>query len=434
MNSLPERVQYSLQQRERTNEVVVRVIQLTIVVMFSTLYSLATKAGQAEDFQPVPYVLAAYIALSLIGLLWSIKTELPSWAVYCSILFDFTLLYSLMISFHYQYDQPASFILKSPTLLYVFIFISLRALRLEWKYVAAAGLTGAVGWILVVIYVTTIEPDNTMITRSYIQYLTSNSILIGAEIDKVISILAVTGILTLVVNGSNNLLVTATTEKTAARELSRFFDKRVAHDIRSSQEVLKAGQGERRNTAVINIDIRGFSVIAAKREPSEIMRLLSTYQGRVLPILQEHGAIIDKFMGDGIMATFGIDNDEVPFARRSIEAAESILLDSKKWQHDEPLLAAAGISNIGIGIAYGTVAFGAVGQGERLEMTVIGSPVNTSAKLEKHNKVLKTNCIVSRQTWDKAISEGYVAKLEFEFRKSPIEGIEGPKDIVILKM
>ena len=87
MNSLPERVQYSLQQRERTNEVVVRVIQLTIVVMFSTLYSLATKAGQAEDFQPVPYVLAAYIALSLIGLLWSIKTELPSWAVYCSILF-----------------------------------------------------------------------------------------------------------------------------------------------------------------------------------------------------------------------------------------------------------------------------------------------------------------------------------------------------------
>ena len=119
MNSLPERVQYSLQQRERTNEVVVRVIQLTIVVMFSTLYSLATKAGQAEDFQPVPYVLAAYIALSLIGLLWSIKTELPSWAVYCSILFDFALLYSLMISFHYQYDQPASFILKSPTLLYL---------------------------------------------------------------------------------------------------------------------------------------------------------------------------------------------------------------------------------------------------------------------------------------------------------------------------
>jgi len=96
--------------------------------MFSVLYSLAAKTGQAADFQPVPYVLAGYIVLSLIGLIWSMKAELPSWSVYCSILFDFILLYSLMISFHIQYEQPASFILKAPTLLYVFIFIALRAL------------------------------------------------------------------------------------------------------------------------------------------------------------------------------------------------------------------------------------------------------------------------------------------------------------------
>jgi len=215
MSTLPERVQSSLRKRERANEVVVRIIQLAIVIMFSVLYSLAAKTGQAADFQPVPYVLAGYIVLSLIGLIWSMKAELPSWSVYCSILFDFILLYSLMISFHIQYEQPASFILKAPTLLYVFIFIALRALRLEWKYVAAAGLVGAIGWALVIIYVTTNEPENTMITRSYVQYLTSNSILIGAEIDKMISILAVTGILTLVVNGSSNLLVTAVTEQAA---------------------------------------------------------------------------------------------------------------------------------------------------------------------------------------------------------------------------
>ena len=433
MSTLPERIQLSLRQRERTNEVVVRIIQLAIVVMFSTLYSLAAKTGNAAEFQPVPYVLAAYIFLSLIGLIWSIKAELPSWAVYGSILFDFTLLYSLMISFHFQYEQPASFILKAPTLLYVFIFIALRALRLEWKYVAAAGITGAIGWALLVLYVTKIEPENAMITRSYVQYLTSNSILIGAEIDKIISILAVTGILTLVVNGSSNLLVTAVTEQAAAKDFSRFFDKRIAHDIRSSQKVLEAGQGERRNTAVINIDIRGFSVMAASREPSQVMQLLSAYQRRVVPILQSHGAIIDKFMGDGIMATIGIDDDEIPFSRKAIEAAEAVLLDSKKWQDEEPLLAAVGVINIGIGIDCGIVVFGAVGQGDRLEMTVIGSPVNNSAKLEKHNKVLHSNCIVSRNTWDNAIREGYVAKLESQFMKTTIDGIEGEKNIVILK-
>ncbi len=433
MSILPERIQLTLRRRERANEVVVRIIQLAIVVMFSTLYTFAAKTGLEAEFQPVPFVLAAYIFLSLIGLVWSIKAELPSWAVYCSILFDFTLLYALMISFHFQYEQPASFILKAPTLLYVFIFIALRALRLEWKYVAAAGITAAIGWTLLVLYVTSIEPENTMITRSYVQYLTSNSILIGAEVDKVISILAVTGVLTLVVNGSSNLLVTAITEQAAAKDFSRFFDKRIAHDIRSSQKVLEAGQGERRNTAVINIDIRGFSVMAANREASQVMQLLSAYQRRVVPILQSHGAIIDKFMGDGIMATIGIDDDEIPFSRKSIEAAEDVLLDSKKWQNEEPLLAAAGITNIGIGIASGTVAFGAVGLGDRLEMTVIGSPVNTSAKLEKHNKVLNSDCIVSRNTWDNAIKEGYVSKLESEFMKTTIDGIEGEKKIVILK-
>ncbi len=433
MSTLPERVQLALRQRERANEVVVRIIQLAIVVMFSTLYSLAAKTGQAADFQPVPYVLAAYIVLSVIGLIWAIKMELPSWSVYCSILFDFLLLYSLMISFHIQYEQPASFILKAPTLLYVFIFISLRALRLEWKYVAAAGIAGAIGWALVVLYVTTHEPENTMITRSYVQYLTSNSILIGAEIDKVISILAVTGILTLVVSGSSNLLVTAIAEQAAAKDFSRFFDKRIAQDIRSSQKVLEAGQGERRSTAVINIDIRGFSVMAANREPSQVMQFLSAYQGRVVPILQENGAIIDKFMGDGIMATIGIDDDEIAFSRKSIEAAEAILLDCKKWRAEEPMLADAGVVNIGIGIACGTVAFGAVGQGDRLEMTVIGSPVNTSAKLEKHNKVLNSNCIISRKTWDNAIREGYVLKLESEFLETNVDGIEGAKSIVVLK-
>jgi adenylate cyclase len=318
-------------------------------------------------------------------------------------------------------------------LLYVFIFIALRALRLEWKYVAAAGIAGAIGWAMVVIYVITNEPENTMITRSYVQYLTSNSILIGAEVDKVISILAVTGILTLVVNGSSNLLVTAVSEQAAAQSFSRFFDKRIAQDIRSSQKLLQAGEGERRNTAVINIDIRGFSVMAANREPSEVMQILSTYQGRVLPILQEHGAIIDKFMGDGIMATFGIDDDKMPFSRKAIEAAEAVILDSMKWSKEEPLLANANVTTIGIGIACGTVAFGAVGQGDRLEMTVIGSPVNTSAKLEKHNKALNSTCIISRKTWDNALNEGYQAKLAHAFVDTIVEGIVGNKSIVVLK-
>ena len=434
MSELPQQVRDSLRLRERANEVLVRVIQLMIVIMFSVLYSFATKTATEAAFQPVPWVLGAYMMLSIIGLLWSMRAELPDWSVYCSILFDFALLYALMIIFHIQYQQPASFILKAPTLLYVFIFIALRALRLEWKFVAAAGMAGMFGWGIVIYYVINVDPEHTMITRSYVEYLTSNTILIGAEIDKLISIFAVTAILTLVVNGSSNLLVTAVTEQVAAKDFSRFFDKRIAEGIRSSGGTLEAGKGERREAAIINIDIRGFSKIAADREPSEVMQMLSIYQGRVVPLLQRNGGIIDKFMGDGIMATIGTNEPDSAYSRCAIEAAEAILLDSKSWNETEPLLAAAGQIRIGIGIATGTVSFGAVGQGDRLEMTVIGAPVNTSAKLEKHNKTANSDCIVLRSTWDQAVTDGYDGRLEAEFLEAGIEGISKPQQIAILKL
>lgn len=434
MNTLPQRVRQSLRDREKANEVLVRIIQLAIVVMFSILYSLAVKTGQEAEFQPVPLVLAAYVSLSIIGLIWSIRMELPDWAVYFSILFDFFLLYSLIISFHYQYEQPASFILKAPTLLYVFIFIALRALRLEWKFVAAAGLTAALGWLLIVSYVINIEPENTMLTRSYVEYLTSNSILIGAEVDKIISILAVTLILALVVNASSNLLVTAVTEQTAASEFSRFFDKRIAQDIRSSSGMLEAGQGERRTMAIINIDIRGFSKLAANREPSDVMEMLSAYQGRVVPILQSNGAIIDKFMGDGIMATLGIEDEDKPHAKMALDAAEALLADVSTWTEETALMTSSGPVEIGIGIAAGPVSFGAVGQGDRLEMTVIGAPVNMSAKLEKHNKAIGSQCVVTRQLWDEAVAQGYAGKLKPEFQNSTIDGIDDPLSIAIIRV
>ena len=434
MGKLPDEVGRSLQKRERANEVLVRIIQLAIVIMFATLYSFAAKTAAQAAFQPVPYVLGAYMVLSIIGLIWSIRSKLPDWSVYCSILFDFVLLYALMVIFHIQYQQPASFILKAPTLLYVFIFIALRALRLEWKFVAAAGLAAMTGWGLVVFYVINIDPEHTMITRSYVEYLTSNSVLIGAEIDKLISIFAVTGILVLVVNGSSNLLVTAISEQAAARDFSRFFDKRVAQDIRSSGGTLEAGKGDRRHTAIIYIDIRGFSRIAADREPSDVMQILSTYQGRVVPLLQKHGAIIDKFMGDGIMATIGINEPDAKYSRCAIEAADAILTDYRKWNEEEPLLAEAGLTKIGIGIATGTVSFGAVGQGDRLEMTVIGAPVNTSAKLEKHNKTENSECIVLRETWDQAVRDGYSGALVADFQEACIEGIAIPQQIAILTL
>ena len=187
-SKLPARVIQAIHEREQANEILARIIQLSIVALFGFIYIVSPKTSPEEAFYPVPYVLTVYLIFSIIGFIWALRKTLPDWSIYCSILFDFALLYGLMISFHLQYMQPASFILKAPTLLYVFIFIALRVLRLESKFVIAAGLIASLGWLTMIFYVTEIDPGDNMLTRSYVEYLTSNSILIGAEVDKIMTI------------------------------------------------------------------------------------------------------------------------------------------------------------------------------------------------------------------------------------------------------
>ncbi len=431
-DQLPGRVRTALNERERANEIMARLIQLTIVMIFSLIYAISPKTSPDEAFSPVPYVLGAYLFFSIVGLIWSIRQRLPHWAVYGSILFDFGLLYSLMISFHIQYMQPASFILKAPTLLYVFIFIAIRALRFESRFVLVSGMAAAAGWAAMMFYVIRIDPGDNMLTRSYVDYLTSNSILIGAEIDKILSILLVTGVLTLVVNASNNLLVTAVTEQVAASDLSRFFDTSVASGIRENAERLEAGKGETREAAILFVDIRGFTRMAADMEASEVMATLSHYQSRIVPIVQNCGGVIDKFIGDGIMATFSIGGDRPASSAAAVQAAERILLDVQKWSAEDPALNAVHASGIGIGVASGSVAFGAVGQENRLEITVIGSAVNYSAKLEKHNKVLGSQLIVADNTYREALASGFKSSLIAQFQNTQVEGTTGQQAIVVL--
>jgi adenylate cyclase len=88
------------------------------------------------------------------------------------------LLMTTIWSFHIQYMQPPTFYLKAPTLLYVFIFIALRALRFEARYVILAGVTAAIGWLILVGFAA-VQSGDAAITRDYIHYMTHNALLLA---------------------------------------------------------------------------------------------------------------------------------------------------------------------------------------------------------------------------------------------------------------
>jgi adenylate cyclase len=430
---LPERVRRAIQEQGDQTERLIGWMQLGIVLMFGTLYAVSPKTAPAGvPFQPVPWAIGGYFLFTILRLTLAYRISLPGWFLLVSIIIDMTVLFSLIWSFHIQYMQPASFYLKAPTLLYVFIFIALRALRFEARFVIAAGLAAAVGWLILVIYVITVDPSDNMITRNYVAYMTSNSILLGAEFDKIVSILVVTFILGTALIRGRRLLVRAVAEGAAAQELSRFFAPEIARRIRGADAEIAAGTGEARDAAIVNFDMRGFTRFAETRQPDEVMGLLGEYQRLIVPIIQANGGSIDKFLGDGIMATFGAAAPSETYAADAVRAVEQAIAKAAAWRTGNEQ-AGRPAPRVNAAVATGRIVFGAVGDATRLEYTVIGDAVNLSAKLEQFNKALGAAALCDAATFDLALAQGYAPEAE-KRRQDGVEvpGVGHPVDVVVL--
>jgi adenylate cyclase len=391
---LPERLRNSIQDQQERSEILISVIQLVIVSIFGLLYTIAPKTfSQDADFAPVPWVLGIYLAFSLLRLYLALKRKLPDWMLYLSSVVDIVLLLGLIWSFHLQYEQPASFYLKAPTLLYLFIFIAIRALHFDPRFVISTGLSAAIGWALMVVYVVTIDPSDSMITRDYVVYMTSNSILIGAEFDKIVSILMVTGVLALALHRARNLLIESVIEGSAARDLSRFVPQEIAQKVTQSEEGAITGKGEVSECTIMFTDIEGFTAISETLAPEKLIEALNHYFSLIAGPITEHGGVISQFQGDAVLATFNVPKPDSDHASNAVRAALDIqsVMDGVEFGD--------GIHfNTRIGINTGPVVGGLVGSGDRVGYTVHGNNVNLTARLEQLNKDYGTRIIVADST------------------------------------
>jgi len=431
---LSARVKKIIGKQQDSSERLIGWFQFSIILIFAILYFLSPKPLAAQSaFAPVPWVLAAYFGFTLLRLGLSWRHRLADWFLYLSIIADMALLLGLIWSFHIQYGQPPSFYLKVPTLLYVFIFIALRALRFEARFVIVAGISAAMGWVVLSGYAV-VTTGLEMVTRDYVYYMTHNAVLIGAEFDKIVSILLVTAILAVAITRARTLLIRSVAESTAAEDLSRFFSPDIAHRIRQSEAPLQPGQGEYREGAILNLDIRGFTRLSRETPPDEVMSILTDYHGRMVPLIRAHGGTIDKFLGDGIMATFGVDYLSETYAADALAAVDEIMAAVDVWAEDRRGQGLVPIE-INAAVANGRFIFGAIGDGKRLEYTVIGDAVNLSAKLEKQNKAEGVRGLATLTCFETATVQGYRPSAEREIRGGVrVVGVEAPIDLVVIAL
>ncbi|MCZ6590988.1 MAG: adenylate/guanylate cyclase domain-containing protein, partial [Alphaproteobacteria bacterium] len=175
---LPQRVQDDIWRQQDRSEQIISFIQLAIVLIFGALFFIAPQPFEGEvGFELAPWALGLYLVFTVVRLIASYRVRLPGWFLTISVIADMALLMVLIWSFHVTYQQPPSFYLKAPTLLYVFIFIALRALRFEAWLVVWTGLLASLGWLVLMAYVFVSDPSGGMITRDYVAYMTSNAML-----------------------------------------------------------------------------------------------------------------------------------------------------------------------------------------------------------------------------------------------------------------
>lgn len=427
----PKRIQADLAELQHKSEMLVALVQLGVLAFLALLY-FASPAGHAPDapVRSAPLGLGLFAILILVRLWFAHTRQLTPIFLGFSVIAEMSLLMFTIWTYHLQFEAMPTVNLKNTHIAYVFVLIALRGLRFEPIWVILSGLTAALGWALIVGYTLHVsEPE--IITWDYVSYVSTRSLHPGGEFDKILAILLVTGITAYTLKRARDTLFTAVSQSQATKDLSKFFDVDVAKKITGSEEGLVAGYGEIRKAAIIFTDMRGFTKASAHLTATELIGLLGEYQKLLIPIIRKHGGNIDKFMGDGILASFGAVSPSDTYAADVLRAVDDIQIASDAWTKERQSKGLVPVG-IGAGIAVGDVVFGVIGHEDRLEYTVISETVNLAAKLEKHNKTENAKALTTKAALDLAIAQGYQPPVPKEIRlKRDVAGASEPIDVVV---
>jgi adenylate cyclase len=153
------------------------------------------------------------------------------------------------------------------------------------------------------------------------------------------------------------------------------------------------GTVRRETVAVLFADIVGFTRMAETMAPEAVISLLRIFHERMMAQIFACGGTIDKYMGDGILAVFGVPRPGADDAAKALTCADLMLKALDTWngeraKNDEPPLA------IGIGLNYGPAVLGDVGSEHGMAFTVIGDTVNTASRLQQLTRTLETPMVV----------------------------------------
>lgn len=378
---LPQFELESFQHREANAEKVTCLVWLSVIALTYVWFFVGFRYDVAENLFANITILVLVMGPAFSFIAWLIHSGYYSPSIkYVNTFLQVTLV-SAAVSFDGM-SQGAAYALSSmPPMAYALVPM-ITAFRLQPGLGLFAGAVAAIEFVL--IYLFLLQPDPELVAA-----IPS----LGFEVTmmKAVVLLALGVASALAARSLRNYFENFTkSQKTRMRleqNFGRFVSNTIVDQIENSAEGRVAARQQ--NAAIVFGDIRGFTTYSAKISSIEVTELLNAYFTIVCRVVEEEGGMVNKFLGDGYLAFFGLySNDPKP-----CESAARAVLRIKR--ETDVLLKPRGLRS-GAAANWGEIVTGEVGSEGRCEFTGIGAAVNLASRLEGLNERLDTSFLVSQ--------------------------------------
>jgi adenylate cyclase len=246
--------------------------------------------------------------------------------------------------------------------------------------------------------------------------------------NEVIVFLVVGASLALLVRRSRALVAERAEAERARGNLARYFSPKVVDTLAERDEPL--GRVRRQAVGVLFADVVGFTTMAEEMTPEEVMALLRDFHGRMEEQVFRHSGCLEKFIGDALLATFGVPDPGRRDATDTLACARDMLRALATWNAERR---AAGLRplQMGLGLHYGPVVAGDIGSRRSMAFATVGDTTNVTSRLQALTRDLAVSIVASgalveaieREAADRALLQGLTARGSHALRgrDTPIE-------------
>ncbi|MEO0939407.1 MAG: adenylate/guanylate cyclase domain-containing protein [Pseudomonadota bacterium] len=325
------------------------------------------------------------------------------------------------------FDWPTAMVYRFDTFLYYFVILAVGCLAYSWRTILALGHWMSTMYLLgsgLIWYFGRQVPaiteafDASGFDAALIYELDPNIMQWDRRLQEVLVLLLVAYTLAIIVRRFQRLLVTSAETERERSNLSRYFSPNVVSELSGADEPLS--RIREHDIAVLFVDIVGFTAYAASRPPTEVIETLRAFQSAMERQVFAHGGTLDKFLGDGLMATFGTpiagpqDAENAVFCVRAM-MAEVDRLNLRRRAEGKPEIDAR------FGVHYGPAVLGNIGT-DRLEFAVIGNTVNVASRMQELSRSLGVPAVIS----DAAVQAAGIPRGVTEDTEHPVRGASSP--------